>query len=57
MAAGAAGEVNLGREEKIVVFDALWALDEKAGGRRRIDPQLALLRERLRAEIAEGPSA
>ena len=53
LAAGAAGEVNLGREEKIVVFDALWALDEKAGGRGRIDPQLTLLRERLRAEIAD----
>ena len=57
LAAGAAGEVSLGRDEKIVVFDALWALAEKAGGQARIDPQLALLRERLRDEIAAGSSA
>jgi hypothetical protein len=53
----AAGPVSLDRLGKIVVFDALWALAEKAGGDDLIDPQLRLLRDRLRHEIAQGPTA
>lgn len=49
--------VSLDRDATIVVFDALWALVESAGGDDRIDPQLALLRVRLRDEIAGGPAA
>jgi hypothetical protein len=49
--------VSLDRDGTIVVFDALWALVESAGGDDRIDPQLALLRVRLRDEIAGGPAA
>lgn len=52
--AGGSIAVTLDREGTIVVFDALWALAENAGGDERIDPQLALLRERLRNEIAGG---
>jgi len=45
--------VSLDRIGKIVVFDALWALAEQAGGDNLIDPQLALLRARFREEIAQ----
>jgi hypothetical protein len=53
----ASGPVSLDRLGKIVVFDALWALAENAGGDDLIDPQLRLLRDRLRDEIAQGPTA
>jgi len=46
--------VDLDRGGKIALFDALWALAERAGGDELIDPQLRLLRDRLRSEIAEG---
>ena len=46
--------VELDRGAKIALFDALWALAERAGGDELIDPQLRLLRDRLRSEIAEG---
>jgi hypothetical protein len=48
--------VNLDRMGKIVVFDAIWALAEHAGGDDLIDPQLRLLRDRFRHEIAQGPT-
>lgn len=57
LATGASDPVSLDRAGKIVVFDALWGLAERAGGYDRIDPQLALLRERIRDEIAEGSKA
>lgn len=53
----ASNPVGLDRLGKIVVFDALWALAENAGGDDLIDPQLRLLRDRLRHEIAQGPTA
>jgi hypothetical protein len=53
-AAGTSAPVSLDREGTIVVFDALWGLAESAGGDDRIDPQLAVLRDRLRSEIAGG---
>jgi hypothetical protein len=46
--------VSLDRIGKIVVFDAVWALAEHAGGDDLIDPQLRLLRDRFRHEIAQG---
>jgi hypothetical protein len=49
--------VSLDRLGKIVVFDALWTLAEHAGGDDLIDPQLRLLRERLRRDIAQRPTA
>lgn len=49
--------VSLDRLGKIVVFDAVWALAENAGGDNLIDPELRLLRDRLRDEIARGPTA
>jgi hypothetical protein len=52
--AGSPNLVDLDRGGKIVLFDALWTLAERAGGDDRIDPQLRLLRDRLRKEIAEG---
>ena len=52
-AAGAAIPVNLDRDGTIAVFDALWALADGAG---TLDPQLALLRDKLRDEIAGGPA-
>lgn len=45
--------ISLDRIGKIVVFDALWALAEQAGGEGLIDPQLGLLRDRFREEIAQ----
>lgn len=52
--ASSANLVELDRGGKIALFDALWALAERAGGDELIDPQLRLLRDRLRTEIAEG---
>jgi hypothetical protein len=49
--------VSLDRFGKIVVFDAVWTLAENAGGDDLIDPQLRLLRDRFREEIAQGPAA
>lgn len=48
--------VVLDRLGKIVVFDAVWALAESAGGDDLIDPELRQLRDRLREEIAQGPT-
>jgi hypothetical protein len=45
----ASNPASLDRLGKIVVFDALWA--------DLIDPQLRLLRDRLRHDIAQGPTA
>jgi hypothetical protein len=36
--AGGAGPVDLGREGKIVVFDALWSLADRAGADEPLDP-------------------
>jgi hypothetical protein len=55
--AGASSLISLDRAGKIVVFDALWDLADRTGGDDQMDAQLALLRDRLRDEIAEGPSA
>jgi hypothetical protein len=49
-AIGDSRPVNLDRKGKIVVFDALWALGERAD----LDPQLRQLRDRLKDEITEG---
>jgi hypothetical protein len=49
--------ISLDRLGQIVVFDALWALAEKAGGDDLMDPQLRLLRDRFRQEIAQRPAA
>lgn len=54
--AGSPSLVDLDWGGKITLFDALWALSERAGGDDRIDPQLRVLRERLRKEIAAGPT-
>jgi hypothetical protein len=48
-------EIELGREGKIVVFDALWDLFDSAPVVELGDPQLLLLRDRLKNEIAGGP--
>jgi hypothetical protein len=53
-AVGSARPVNLDRKGKIVVFDALWAIAESAGGYDRLDTQLRELQDRLKVEIAEG---
>jgi len=53
-AIGASRPVNLDRKGKIVVFDALWALAEDAGGCDQLDPQLRELQDKLKDEIAEG---
>jgi hypothetical protein len=52
----ASDPVSLDWSGRIVVFDAVWTLAENAGGDNLIDPQLRLLRERLRDEIAQGPA-
>ncbi len=49
-AIGDSRPVSLDRKGKIVVFDALWALGERAD----LDPQLRQLRDRLKDEITEG---
>jgi hypothetical protein len=53
---GASDPVSLDWSGKILVFDAVWTLAENAGGDDLIDPQLRLLRERLREEIAQRPT-
>ncbi len=54
-AVGASRPVSLDREAKIVVFDALWAMADSAGGYDLIDPELRELQVKLKDEIAEGP--
>jgi hypothetical protein len=51
---GSSTPVVLDRVGKIVLFDALWALAERAGGYDRIDPDLRLLQERLKDDIAKN---
>lgn len=53
-AVGASRPVSLDRNGKIVVFDAVWAVAESAGGYDRLEPQLRELHDRLKEEIAEG---
>ena len=53
-AVGGSRPVSLDRKAKIVVFDALWALAESAGGYDQIDPELRELQGRLKDEITEG---
>lgn len=53
-AVGASRPVSLDRKGKIVVFDALWALAERAGGYEQLEPRLQELQDRLKDEIAEG---
>jgi hypothetical protein len=48
--------IDLDREGKIVVFDALWDLFESTDVDELGDPQLLLLRDRLKDEIAGGPA-
>jgi len=56
-AVGAIGTVELKREGKIVVFDALWAMAETAGGYHLLDPHLRELQDKLKDEIVEGPGS
>jgi hypothetical protein len=56
-AADESGKVELDREGKIVLFDVLWGLLDSADLEELMDPQLPVLRERLKKEIAGGPSA
>lgn len=51
-----ADRIDLDREGKIVVFDALWDLFESTDVDVLGDPQLLLLRDRLKDEIAGGPA-
>jgi hypothetical protein len=53
--AGSGRPVSLDRAARIVVFDALWAMAESAGGYDQIDPQLRKLRDILKEEIAAAP--
>ena len=53
-AVGASRPINLDRKSKIVVFDALWAIAENAGGYDKLEPQLRELQDKLKDEIAEG---
>jgi hypothetical protein len=52
--AGASLPVTLERRGKIIAFDAIWMMAEKAGGYEAIDPQLRELADALRGEIASG---
>jgi hypothetical protein len=54
-AAEESDRIELDREGKIVVFDALWGLFESTPVDELGDPQLLLLRDRLKDEIASGP--
>jgi hypothetical protein len=54
--AGDSDRIELDREGKIVVYDALWALFESMDIAELGDPQLLLLRDRLKDEIAGGPA-
>lgn len=49
--------IDLDREGRIVVFDALWDLFESTSVDELLDPQLLVLRDRLKDEIAGGPAA
>jgi hypothetical protein len=53
-AVGASRPVSLDREGKIILFDALWAMANAAGGYQLIDPQLRLLQDKLKDEIVRG---
>jgi hypothetical protein len=48
--------IELDRAGKIVVFDALWGLFESTDIEELLDPQLLVLRDRLKDEIAGGPA-
>jgi hypothetical protein len=50
------GRIALDRAGKIVVFDALWGLFETVDVEELVDPQLLVLRNRLKDEIAGGPA-
>jgi len=52
--AGSATPVELDRVGRIVLFDAILGLAEKAGGYEQIDPDLRALQERLKDEIARN---
>jgi hypothetical protein len=49
--------IDLDRPGRIVVFDALWELFENTNVDELLDPQLRVLRDRLKDEIAGGPAA
>jgi hypothetical protein len=49
--------IDLDRPGRIVVFDALWELFESTSVDELLDPQLLVLRDRLKDEIAGGPAA
>jgi hypothetical protein len=53
-AIGAARPVSLDRKGRIVVLDGIWGVAESTEG--DLDPQLAVLRDRLANEITEGTS-
>jgi hypothetical protein len=58
LATGArSGPVEFDRAGKIVVFDAVWSVADRAGDEDQLHPELSRLRERLKDEIAEGPAA
>jgi hypothetical protein len=48
--------IELDRAGKIVVFDALWGLFESVDIDELVDPQLLVLRDRLKEEIAGRPA-
>jgi hypothetical protein len=48
--------IALDRAGKIVVFDALWGLFESVDIEELVDPQLLVLRDRLKEEIAGRPA-
>jgi len=52
--AGSSTPVELDRVGRIVLFDAILGLAERAGGYDRIDPDLRLLQDRLKDEIAKN---
>ena len=52
--AGSSTPVELDRVGRIVLFDAILGLAERAGGYDRIDPDLRLLQDRLKDEIARN---
>jgi hypothetical protein len=53
-AAETSNRIDLDRAGKIVVFDALWGLFESTDIEELLDPQLLVLRDRLKDEIASG---
>lgn len=52
--AGTSQPVELDRVGRIVIFDAVWALAENAGGYDRIDPDLRRLQDRLKDALARN---